>query len=149
MENETTLNPVSELLETMERLQHVLEEETQGVYKHSNEKLKALAKEKSELFAAYTLKMNAQRDTHFAKESKLSHEERTKLQERHVLLQSAIKKNMLALSVAQEAAHRVMDVIVQAVRQQRQSPAGYALSANGSLLGTEGDAQGVTLNTRL
>jgi len=146
------LTHASKLAETMEQLTTVLNEESEGVYTHKSTELASLYQSKTRLLADYAAGVGTMRTASGTTGIELPAALSANLKSKSSLLAQAMERNIKALQVAHEASRQVVEVIIDAVKQQRRSGAAYGKDKNGSLIvndGGEGAAAAVTLDTRL
>ena len=137
---------------TIAKLTAVLNEEIEGVYTRKTSDLTRLYQEKTNLLADYAASVSAMRTLGGKDGIELPAPLSASLKEKSSLLMQAMERNIKALQVAHEASRQVVEVIVDAVKKQRQSGAAYGRDHKGELVVNEGGesaAAAVTLDTRL
>jgi hypothetical protein len=149
MERTQILETAVRLSRTIDQLTEVLEAESGSVYAHSTEKMTGFYRDKTSLLADYAASVSALREAGKGGAVDLPAELSAEIKTKSARLAEAMERNMKALSVAGEASRRVVEVIIEAVRQQRQSGAGYGVDKDGGLVEADGNAEAVTLDTKV
>ncbi len=140
------------LAETIGALTATLNGEIDGLYTNRNEELARRYSEKARLLADYAAGVTALRTVTGNGQHDLPGDLSALLKSRSQELASAMERNMQSLAIAQEASQRVVDVIIDAVKQQRRTGAAYGKSKDGGLAAPESSGaltQAVTLDERL
>jgi hypothetical protein len=140
------------LASTIEQLTASLNSEVDGLYKNRNEALAMHYTEKSRLLAEYASNMTALRQATDNGKIDLPAPMSALLKARSEALVTAMDRNMKSLAIAKDASQRVVDAIIDAVKQQRRTGAAYGLAKDGSMISAPDHAaltQAVTVDTRL
>lgn len=151
MERTEIISTAAKLADTMGTLAALLDEESAGVYTKKNEELAGIYKEKSRLLADYAAGISSLRAVGTGSTLDLPAELNATMKTRSNLLAQAMERNVMALKVAHEASQRVVEIIIDAVKQQRHTGAAYGKDREGGLMLPAGEdkATAVTLDTRL
>lgn len=137
---------------TIDQLTNVLEEEISGVYTRKTAELARLYQDKTRLLADYAAGIGTLRSVDGKEGFELPADLSASIRQKSSTLMQAMERNVKALRVAHEASRQVVDVIIDAVKKQRQTGAAYSVDRNGGLLVNEGSdsaAAAITLDTRL
>jgi flagellar biosynthesis/type III secretory pathway chaperone len=147
------MSAATRLNDTIDQLTRVLDDEVEGVYTRKTDELSKLYHTKSRLLADYTSNVGHLRDLSKTDDrTELPAELRASLREKSARLAQAMMRNTKALRVAHEASQQVVNVIIDAVKRQRQSVPIYGTDHRGNMIAPTslGDsATAVTLDTRL
>lgn len=152
MDSANLTDTTNRLTETITALTRVLHEEVDNLYTGKPEQLAGFYKDKTRLLADYAAGLSALKTATQGGKIDLPAAANAKLKTTSTELARAMERNLGALAVAQEASQRVVDAIIDAVKQQRQSGAAYGVDKDGRMTAAEAPAQlaqAVTLDTRL
>ncbi len=126
--------------------------EVDGVYTLKNNELAGLYQDKTRLLADYASGLSAIRAMGGDEGVELPADLSARIKQNSAALMQAMERNVKTLQVAHEASRQVVDVIIEAVKQQRRTGAAYGKDKNGGLVVNEAGgnaAAAVTLDTRL
>lgn len=152
IERTELLSTAGRLATTIEQLTGVLIREVDGVYTLKNNELASLYQDKTRLLADYAAGLSTIRGMGGNEGVELPADLSARLRQNSAALMQAMERNVKTLQVAHEASRQVVDVIIDAVKQQRRTGAAYGKDKNGGLVVNEGGtgaAAAVTLDTRL
>lgn len=152
MERNEYLQSARSFVMTMNSLSDVLETEVGDLYTASPKVLEQHYNSKSRLLADYAAQLTTLREADRAMPTELPADISAALKESANRLTLSMDKNIKALAVAKAAGERVIDIIIEAVKQQRHTGAAYGVGNNGNMIAApspDGSAQAVTLDTRL
>lgn len=150
--NPEVLSNAGKLITTIEQLAHVLDDEVEGVYTRKTEDMAKLYQQKTHLLADYASIVTTLRKAGDGWDVELPAEMTARIKTKSELLAKAMERNLKALRVAHEASQQVVNIIVEAVKQQRRAGTPYGKNRNGALVTSEsgdGAASAVTLDTKL
>jgi|GEM_PF-1199400 len=142
----------NQLAVTIDELTNVLNAEVDNLYTPKNDVLTSYYKEKARLLADYAASISALRTATQGGKIHLPAELNARIKTGSTALATAMQRNVNALAAAQEASKRVVDAIIDAVKQQRQHGAAYGVDRTGNMTlppVSENATQAVTLDTRL
>ncbi len=146
------LATADKLATTIDQLTVVLDDEVEGVYTHKTSEMARIYQAKTRLLADYAATVSSLRGAGGEQGVELPADMTARIKEKSNQLMLAMERNIKALQVAHEASRQVVDVIIDAVKQQRQTGAAYGKDKNGKFMASEAGssaAAAVTLDTRL
>lgn len=138
---------VDALIEVMGRLTELLDRESESVIGLRARELESMLVTKQHLADAYEQAARGLLDDPEARDA-LPAEIRERLTNAASFFSRALNANALALKAAKDANQRVVDMIVEAVNQQRRQSAGYAALGNRNAA-RRGTMAPMTLDARL
>ena len=120
---------IDALIEVMGRLTELLDRESESVIGLKARELESMLTTKQHLADAYEQAARGLLDDPDAREA-MPPEIRERLSNAAAFFSRALNANALALKAAKDANQRVVDMIVEAVNQQRRQATGYAALGN-------------------
>lgn len=152
MERTEMIETARTLAQTMERLTDIMESEVKMLYTAPNGEMESIYRQKTLLLAEYSATLSALKSHDTGRQPDLPADVTAALKANSARLAESMKRNQIALAAAREASEQVVNVIIDAVRQQRHSGAAYGVGKDGEMIvaaAPASAAQAVTFDTRL